>query len=84
MTPAAHDALTLLLPPPALADWLGTTIAVKLSRGDKVPEAYMRWLYRVNMIRIGMPGVEVVSMTEEDWAAIVVMSTEGEANVVGG
>ncbi len=74
MTPPAHDALALLLPPPALADWLSTVIAQKLGRGDKVPEAYTRWLHRVQMIRLGLPRPEVVSMTAEDWDSLDIVA----------
>lgn len=67
---AQQDVLRLLLPPNDLCDWLGTVIATKLNRGDSVPESYMRWLYRVQMIRLGLPGPEVMSLTDDDWAAI--------------
>lgn len=70
MTPAAHDTLTLILPPDELCDWFSRVIADRLNNGGRVPEAYTRWLYRVQMIRLGLPGPEVVSLTDEDWATI--------------
>jgi hypothetical protein len=70
LTQAREDVLRLLLPPDELCDWLATVIAKRLNSGENVPEAYMRWLYRVQMIRLGLPGPEVISLTDEDWAAI--------------
>lgn len=70
MNQAARDALTLLLPPPQLADWIGHVMAEKLSKGLYVPEAYQRWLYRVQMARLNMPGPEITNLDADDWDQI--------------
>jgi len=66
MTQAQQDALALLLPPDALTNWLSKFIANKLSNGQPVPEAYTRWLYRVQMIRLNVFGPEVRQLTDEE------------------
>lgn len=78
MSPAAKDTLALLLPPPELADWLGTVIAKRLAAGERVPAAYKRWLYRVNMTRIEMPPPAVTGLTDEEWTEIDTILRDAE------
>ena len=78
MTPLAANTLVLLLPPDELCTWLATVIAKRLNNGEHVPAVYMRWLYRVQMCRLGLPGPEVTGLTDEDWAAIIEALEQGE------
>lgn len=82
MSPAATDTLALLLPPAELCNWLATVIAKRLQAGERVPEAYKRWLYRVQMTRLGMPGPEVMGLTDEEWAEIGTVLRDSEQEEV--
>ncbi len=76
MIPRAQDTLTLLLPPDDLINWISRVVALKIERGDFVPEQHTRWLYRVQMLRLGLPRPEVLSLEDEDWEALAELVVE--------
>ena len=68
---AQRDALTLLLPPTEFLDGVSKLIANKLGRKEHVSPATLRWLYRVQMMRLDVLGPEVKQLTVEEWDGIV-------------
>lgn len=70
MSQLPRDAMALLLPPDALCDWLATVIAARLNNGERVPAAYTRWLYRVNMLRLNIPMPALQALTADEWNEI--------------
>lgn len=67
MSPAAHDALLLLLPLPEFVALMWEVLRKKWMRGDEVPSAWSAWLLRVQDIRQGHLVPVVACLTDEEW-----------------
>ena len=52
--PVAIDSIMIMLPPSRLAGWLTRVFAAKEVKGEVVPLEFIRWLERMDRIRLGI------------------------------
>jgi hypothetical protein len=71
MNPEAHDILRILAPPTRLVAWLERMFEAKRNKTppEMPPDEWIRWLWRWDEIRQGLPAV-TDNMTPEAWDAI--------------
>lgn len=69
MNHEAHDILRVLAPPLRLVAWLEKVFEAKRNKGEMPPDEFIRWLWRWDVIRQGLPAV-TDTVTPEAWDAI--------------
>lgn len=67
--PVAIDSIMIMLPPSRLAGWLTRVFAAKEVKGEVVPLEFIRWLERMERIRLGIT-TELSVLTDDEWRAI--------------
>ena len=67
--PVAIDSIMIMLPPSRLAGWLTRVFAAKEVKGEVVPLEFIRWLERMERIRLGIT-TELSVLADDEWRAI--------------
>ena len=67
--PVAIDSIMIMLPPSRLAGWLTRVFAAKEVKGEVVPPEFIKWLERMERIRLGIT-TELSVLTDDEWRAI--------------
>lgn len=63
------DLLSILLPPTRLRIWLHTVFADKATKGQEVPDDFVKWLGVVERVCGDLPS-DIDSVTPDQWAWI--------------